>query len=99
MTDQATSPLTDAQLDEVEACVTGPLGTATVFDHTTVGPLVAEVRRLRAELADLQAENAKLIRWHGEDDKSLNRMRNTIVRLRTELAEAGAAVAAAETGE
>lgn len=50
------NPITDQQLDEIEACVTGPLGTVTVFDHTTVGPLVAEVRRLRAELAEAQRE-------------------------------------------
>ena len=62
--------------------------------------LVAEVRRLRAQVADLGAENAKLIRWHGEDAKALNRMRDTIVRLRVELAETAARVpAVVETGE
>ncbi|MGW2384444.1 hypothetical protein [Streptomyces sp. NPDC001658] len=44
MTDQPTNQ----QLDKIEACVTGPLGAATVFDQVTVALLVAEVRRLRA---------------------------------------------------
>lgn len=52
MTDQTThQPLTDQLLDEIDACVNGPLGSATDFDHTTVAPLVAEVRRLRTQLA------------------------------------------------
>lgn len=46
MTDQPTNQ----QLDKIEACVTGPLGAATVFDQATVALLVAEVRRLRADL-------------------------------------------------
>lgn len=52
MTSNNTSvPLTNQLLDEIDACVNGPLGSATDFDHTTVAPLVAEVRRLRALLA------------------------------------------------
>ncbi|MFG3585061.1 hypothetical protein [Streptomyces sp. NPDC047990] len=52
MTDQnPTLRLTDQLLDEIDACVNGPLGTATTFDHEAVAPLVAEVRRFRAYLS------------------------------------------------
>lgn len=62
--------------------------------------LLAEIDRLRAEVAESQGEKAKLIRWHGEDEKALDKMRKTIVGLRVELAEANAAApAVAETGE
>lgn len=50
MTDQPTRQ----QLDKIEACVTGPLGAATVFDQATVALLVAEVRRLRARVTELE---------------------------------------------
>lgn len=39
-------------------------------------------------IEDLRAELAKLIRWHGEDEKAFAEMRNTIKRLRGELATA-----------
>lgn len=69
-------------------------------DNRPTSELLAEIDRLRAQLAEQQAENGKLIRWHREDETALNAMRDTIVRLRGELAEATAAVpAAAETGE
>ncbi|MFE2967541.1 hypothetical protein ACFXKC_28485 [Streptomyces sp. NPDC059340] len=62
MTDQtARQPLTDQLLDEIDACVNGPLGSATDFDHTTVAPLVAEVRRLRARTLTESEYNAA---WH-----------------------------------
>jgi len=48
------NPINDQQLNEIEACVTGPLGTATVFDHATVAPLVAEIRRLRAAMEEIR---------------------------------------------
>lgn len=109
MTNQPT-PLTELQLDEIEGRAAALYEYATVTDYEgqaeleqltdkDVAALVAEVRRQRAELADLHAENAKLIRWHGEDDKALDKMRNTIVGPRVELAEAGAAASAVETGE
>lgn len=51
-----------------------------------VPALLAEVRRLRAELADQRAETQKLIRWHGEDETALKKMRGTVERLRAKLA-------------
>jgi hypothetical protein len=92
-----TAPLTDQQLDEIDACVNSPLGSATVFDHTTVGPLVAEVRLLRAQLAEQQGENAKLIRWHREDETALNTLRGTNERLRANLTTSRDRVAELET--
>lgn len=59
--------------------------------RAALGALLAEIDRQRTELAELTAENAKLIRWHGEDGKAFDRMRDTIVRLRTELATGQAA--------
>jgi hypothetical protein len=48
--------------------------------------LVAEVRRLRAELAEQHSEVAKLVRWRQEDDAVATEQRATIARLRAELA-------------
>jgi len=55
-------------------------------DPEVAKALVAEVRRQRAENADLRAELDKLIRWRREDGTSLTRMRATIERLRAEAA-------------
>lgn len=62
-----------------------------------VPALLAEVRRLHADLADAEAEKAKLIRWHGEDEKSLATMRGTIERLRGEKREIGELAARRES--
>ena len=62
-----------------------------------VGVLLAEVRRQRAELADAEAEKAKLIRWHGEDSAEMDKQRATIARLRTEKQELGELAARRES--
>ncbi|MGW1615757.1 hypothetical protein ACWCQZ_41175 [Streptomyces sp. NPDC002285] len=43
---------------------------------------------------EAQQERDKLIRWHGEDEAALDKMRDTIVHLRVELAKATAAAPA-----
>jgi hypothetical protein len=98
--------LTPAEIRLAQYAERGTWSTATYNDGTEKAlyeialGLKAEIDRLRVQLTDQQAETAKLIRWHGEDDAALDRMRDTIVRLRVELAEATAAVpAAVETGE
>lgn len=52
-----------------------------------VPALVETVRRLRAELTDQRAETQKLIRWHGEDETALKKMRGVVERLRAKLAD------------
>ncbi|MDX5569519.1 hypothetical protein PYK79_48370 [Streptomyces sp. ID05-04B] len=48
-------------------------------------------------IEDLRAELAKLIRWHSEDETAMKKMRDTITRLRAELATARDRVAELET--
>lgn len=62
-----------------------------------VPALLAEVHRLRAELADAEVEKAKLIRWHGEDETALTKMRGTIERLRGEKRDLGELAARRES--
>ena len=50
-----------------------------------------------AELDDLRAENAKLIRWHREDETALAQQRATIGRLRAEKQELGELAARRES--
>ncbi|MEU3529176.1 hypothetical protein AB0E62_35900 [Streptomyces sp. NPDC038707] len=50
----------------------------------TVKAMADEIRRLRADASEQQAEIAKLIRWHGEDETAMKKMRGAIERLRAE---------------
>ncbi|MGW5640305.1 hypothetical protein [Streptomyces sp. NPDC003832] len=106
MTDTQPAPLTDDQLDDIEARAARlyeydvrQSAEADVLAGTDVPALLAEVRRQRAELADAEAEKAKLIRWHGEDEKTFTQMRGTIQRLRTEVSAAQAKTLTAEADE
>lgn len=97
------TPLTDEQLDEIDARA------AHLFEYVTmpteadqlagvdVPALLAEVHRLRAEATELRGENAKLIRWHREDEAAFARMRTTITRLRDEKRELGELAARRES--
>ncbi|WP_318205353.1 hypothetical protein [Streptomyces sp. SCL15-4] len=58
-----------------------------VHAREDVDAMANEIRRLRADASEQQAEIAKLIRWHGEDETAMKKMRGAIERLRAELAE------------
>ncbi|GHH30060.1 hypothetical protein [Streptomyces rubradiris] len=84
-------------LDEIEARAAGLYEYATGLDAawqdeadilagTDVPQMAAEIRRLRVDASEQQAEIAKLIRWHGEDETAMKKMRGTIERLRAERA-------------
>jgi hypothetical protein len=72
-------------------------GEGDTLAGTDVPALLAEVRRLRAELADQQAETEKLIRWRREDETAMKQMRGTIERLRGEKREFGELAARRES--
>jgi hypothetical protein len=44
-----------------------------------------ELERLRARVAELEAEREKLVRWHGEDSKTINRLVARVERRQAEL--------------
>lgn len=53
-----------------------------------VSPPRDEIEQARKRIAELGAEHAKLVGWHGEDETAMKRMRATIGRLRAELTTA-----------
>jgi hypothetical protein len=99
------TPLTAEQLDEYEAAIAAyqqhaPTGFACCSAHPVAdagAALVAEVRRLHDALADAEVEKAKLIRWHGEDETALAKMRATIEQLRGDKRELGELAARRES--
>lgn len=62
-----------------------------------VSPPRDEVEEMRKQLAELTAENAKLIRWHREDGTEMDKQRATIEQLRTEKRELGELAARRES--
>ena len=88
-------PPTGQQLDEIETRAAHLHEYALLDDE----PMQADADQLTgkdvpalvAALRDSRAEIDKLIRWHGEDETAMKRMRATITRLRTENAQLRAA--------
>lgn len=74
-----------------EGCTCGKPWTGHPQPHAmhcwTVNPPRVEVEEMRKRIAELTAENAKLIRWHHEDGAAFDRMRATIARLRARITE------------
>lgn len=79
------APLSEQQLAEIRtrlerARTTAGLGLWADGEYETivaaladVPALLAEVKRLREQVADLEVERAKLVRWHEEDARQLRR--------------------------
>lgn len=62
-----------------------------------VSPPRDEIEQARKRIAELAAENAKLIRWHHEDGTEMDKQRATIERLRTEKRQLGELAARRES--
>jgi hypothetical protein len=83
-------PVGDTRLAEALAAYEGhpDLGFACCSAHAVadhVPALLADNARLRAEVAELEAEREKLVRWHGEDSKTINRLVDRVERHRARL--------------
>ncbi|MFF4661979.1 hypothetical protein [Streptomyces sp. NPDC001282] len=68
--------------------ITAQAARITTLEHVAasnrrhVAAIVPELEKAEARVRDLEAEAAKLIRWHREDATTLDKMRATITRLR-----------------